>query len=157
MPQPRKTPIPAELVERLELAGRELSAATIAYHSALAARRGLSPSETKAIDLLLRHGPLTHAQLVEQTALAPASVTDLIDKIERKGYASRGPHPGDGRRILVTPNPEHIFAEIAPLFADWVGELQALYAEYDDDQLNLIQDFMTRIAARQQAAAERLA
>ena len=157
MPQPRKTPVPPALIERLQQAGRESSAATVAYHSALAERRGLSASEVKAIDVLMRRGPMTHAELVEHTALKPASVTDLIDRIERKGYASRGPHPDDRRRILVTVDAEHIFSELGPLFAEWFQALDALYDQYSDDELAVIADFLAKAAAAQQIAAEHLA
>lgn len=153
----RSTPVPADLKERLNLAGRQVSAATVAYHSALAARRGLSASDTKAIDALLRLGPMTHAQLVEQTALAPASVTDLIDRVERKGLVTRSRHPDDGRRVVVTANADAIFADIAPLFADWIGELDAIYDRYSDAELEVICDCLSRMGAAQQAAAERLA
>lgn len=157
MPQPRTTPVPADLLARLEQSGRAMSAATVAFHSAVAARQGLSASETKALDALLRLGPLTHAQLVEQTALAPASVTDLIDKIERKGFASRGPHPDDRRRVLVTANQDRVMAAMQPLFVDWVSQLHAIYDDYDDDQLALLAEVFSRLAVAQQGAAERLA
>ena len=49
----------AELLEQLALAGRVSSAATVMFHTAVAARQGLSASEEKALDLLERSGPLT--------------------------------------------------------------------------------------------------
>jgi DNA-binding MarR family transcriptional regulator len=91
----------AELLRELEAAGRAQSAATVMYHSALAARRGLSATEEKAIDLLDRFGPLTAGELARHAGLAPASVTGLVDRLERKGFARRLPHPRDGRSILV--------------------------------------------------------
>jgi DNA-binding MarR family transcriptional regulator len=147
----------ARLVERLNIAGREVSAATIMFHSALAQRRGLSAIEEKTLDILLRDGPLTHAELVAATALAPASVTGLIDRLEDKGYARRSPHPGDARRILVSADAARIAAELTPLFGPWTESLNELYAAYTTDQLELICDFMTRAAARQRDAAAALA
>ena len=126
------------------------------FHSTLAARRGLAASDEKALDVLLRDGPLTHAQLVERTSLAPASVSDLIDRLEAKGYVRRSPHPADRRRVLVTADNERIFADVSPLFADWVRSLGELYASYSDAELNTIRDFLTRAAARQRTATEKL-
>jgi len=146
----------AELIERLNLAGRELRAATVLFHTTLAQLRGLSPTEEKAVDLLMRAGPLTHAALGEQTGLAPASVSDLIDRLERKGYARRVPHPQDRRRVLVEAELERIQADMAPLFAGWIQDLQELYKRYSRSELELLCDFMTRAAARQQEAAVRL-
>ncbi|MFY9928702.1 MAG: MarR family transcriptional regulator [Streptosporangiaceae bacterium] len=146
----------ADLIERLNLAGRELSTATVMFHTAVAARRGLSATEEKAVDLLLRAGPMTHAELGQQTGLAPASVSGLIDRLELKGYVRRAPHPDDRRRILVTADAGRVYAEMAPLFAPWAEALAELYAGYTDAELETICDFMTRAAQRQLAAAEAL-
>ena len=144
------------MVERLNTAGREVSAATIMYHTALADRRGLSATEEKALDILLREGPMTHAELCAATGLARPSVSDLIDRLERKGYASRRPHPQDGRRILVTANAAAIAAQLTPLFESWSRALLELYATYTDAELEVICDFMTRAASRQRDEAARL-
>jgi DNA-binding MarR family transcriptional regulator len=146
----------ATLVADMHLAGREISTAAVLFHSAVAERRGLSATDEKALDVLLRLGPLTHAELARHTGLAPASVTGLIDRLERKGFATRKPHPDDRRRVLVSADAEQAFAVMAPLFADWVGELEALYARYADDELRVIADFMHRAAEAQQLATERL-
>ncbi len=151
-----ETPKRAGLIDQMNLAGREISAAAVMFHTAVAARRGLSATEEKAIDVLMREGPMTHAALRRHTGLAAASVTDLIDRLERKGYATRSAHPDDARRVLVTAMTERVYADMAPLLADWVASLEELYATYTDEQLRTISDFMTRAAERQRTATERL-
>jgi DNA-binding MarR family transcriptional regulator len=146
----------AELLEQLALAGRASSAATVMFHTAVAARQGLSASEEKALDLLERSGPLTAGELARRSGLAPASVTGLIDRLERKGFARRVPNPGDGRSVLVEVDSERLYATVAPLFADWVGSLYELYAGYTDEQLEVILHFLTEAARRQQEATARL-
>ena len=146
----------AELLERLALAGRASSAATVMFHTAVAARQGLSASEEKALDLLERAGPLTAGELARRSGLAPASVTGLVDRLERKGFARRVPNPGDGRSVLVEVDSERVYATVAPLFADWVGSLYELYAGYTDEQLEVILHFLTEAARRQQEATARL-
>ena len=61
-----------QLLDALFQAGRELSAAAVMFHTALAARQGLTATEEKALDLLDRYGPLTGRQLAQRSALAPA-------------------------------------------------------------------------------------
>jgi DNA-binding MarR family transcriptional regulator len=146
----------AELLEQLALAGRASSAATVMFHTAVAARQGLSASEEKALDLLERNGPLTAGELARQSGLAPASVTALINRLERKGFARRVPNPGDRRSVLVEVDAERVYAVVAPLFADWVGSLYELYAGYSDEQLEVIVHFLTEAARRQQEATARL-
>ncbi len=151
MARPRK-----ELLEELALAGREMSAATVMFHSAVAAAHGLSATEEKALDLLDRFGPLTAGELAKRSGLAPASVTGLINRLERKGFARRIANPSDRRSILVEVDAERLYAAMVPLFADWVGELEELYAGYSDEELELILHFLTEVARRQREATARL-
>ena len=146
----------AELLEQLALAGRASSAATVMFHTAVAARQGLSASEEKALDLLGRSGPLTAGELARQSGLAPASVTALINRLEAKGFARRVQNPSDRRSVLVEVDRERLYATVAPLFADWVGSLQELYAGYTDEQLEVILHFLNEAARRQREATARL-
>jgi DNA-binding MarR family transcriptional regulator len=146
----------AELLQQLETAGRASSVATVMFHTAVAARQGLSASEEKALDLLERSGPLTAGELARQSGLAPASVTGLINRLEQKGFARRIQHPSDRRSILVEADVERMYARVAPLFAEWARSLQELYAGYSDEQLEVILHFLTEAARRQQEATARL-
>jgi DNA-binding MarR family transcriptional regulator len=146
----------SELLEQLAMAGRASSVATVMFHTAVAARQGLSASEEKALDLLERSGPLTAGELARQSGLAPASVTGLINRLEQKGFARRIQNPSDRRSILVEVDVERMYARVAPLFANWVRSLEELYAGYSDEQLDVILHFLTEAARRQQEATTRL-
>lgn len=43
------------------------------------------------------------AELARYLAVSTASVTAIIDRLERSDHVRRGPHPSDQRRIVVTP------------------------------------------------------
>ena len=146
----------SELLEQLAMAGRASSVATVMFHTAVAAKQGLSASEEKALDLLERSGPLTAGELARQSGLAPASVTGLINRLEQKGFARRIQNPSDRRSILVEVDVERMYARVAPLFANWVRSLEELYAGYSDEQLEVILHFLTEAARRQQEATARL-
>jgi DNA-binding MarR family transcriptional regulator len=135
------------------MAGRVQSEATVMFHAIVAAKQGLTATEEKALDLLDRSGPLTAGELARRTGLAPASVTGLIDRLERKGFVRRVPNPSDRRSVLVEVETERVFASMAPLFADWVRSLEELFAGYTDEQLETILDFLTEAARRQRQAA----
>jgi DNA-binding MarR family transcriptional regulator len=145
----------SELTARLLAAGRELSAAAVMFHTALADRQGLSATEEKALDLLDRFGPLTARELSQKSGLAPASVTGLIDRLERKGFARRTRHPHDKRSVLVETVPDRL-APLAPLFDDYVARLTDLIKRYDDKELAAIVDFLVEAAARQRDATGKL-
>jgi DNA-binding MarR family transcriptional regulator len=126
------------------------------FHTAVAARQGLSATEEKALDLLERSGPLTAGELARQSGLAPASVTALINRLEAKGFARRVQNPSDRRSVLVEVDAERLYATVAPLFADWVGSLLELYTGYTDEQLEVILHFLNEAARRQREATARL-
>jgi DNA-binding MarR family transcriptional regulator len=143
------------LIGKLLTAGREISAAAVMFHTALAARQGLSATEEKALDLLDRFGPLTPRQLSERSGLVPASVTGLVDRLERKGFARRVPHPEDGRSIRIEVVAERA-AHLGPLFADWVRSLRELLEKYTEQELATIVDFLVESASRQRDATKKL-
>src|SRR5262245_60397594 len=121
----------ADLLQQLQRAGREQSAATVMFHTALAAHQALSPTEEEALDLLDRFGPLSAGQLAQHSGLAPASVTGLVNRLERKGFARRIPHPVDKRSVLIEVNRERL-AALGPLFDDWWRSLIELFSGYSD-------------------------
>jgi len=145
----------AQLLQQLQLAGREQSAATVMFHTELAAHQNLSATEEKALDLLDRFGPLTAGQLAQRSGLAPASVTGLIDRLERKGFARRVPHPVDKRSVLIEVCPDRL-AALGPLFDDWWRALTELFSGYSDAQLETILHFLKEATRRQQEATARL-
>ena len=142
-------------LDALFTAGREVSAAAVMFHTTLAARQGLSATEEKALDLLERDGPLTGRQLAQRSGLAPASVTNLVNQLEAKGFARRTRNPHDGRSVLIEAVPDRL-AQLGPLFDDWVRELEELTAKYTDAELAAITDFLTESARRQKDATARL-
>jgi DNA-binding MarR family transcriptional regulator len=132
----------AELIQDLLDASRVMSTETVMFHAAIAALAGLSPSDMKAADYLARLGPLTPKELARHSGLAPASVTALIDRLERKGMVHRKPHPDDRRKVLVEFDAERAAAS-APLWDYLVSATVEHCQSYTEDQLRAIIDFVT--------------
>lgn len=146
----------ADLLAELLEAGRAHSNAAVMYHAAISARVGLSAVEEKTLDLLARSGALSAGELGELTGLAPASVTGLIDRLQRKGFARRVKDPNDGRRVYVEVEPG-VEARFKPYFAAFSARLDDLYATYSDRELSVILDFLRSSAEVQREATRALA
>ena len=137
------------------MAGREGSTATVMFHTAIAGLSGLMATDTKTIDILARLGPLTAGELAAHTGLATASVTSLIDRLERKGLVRRVRDATDRRRVIVEIVPERMpegdamWAAIRKGFAE-------LADAYTDAQLETILDFMRRSAQRTRELTARI-
>ncbi|MEU8027059.1 MarR family transcriptional regulator [Streptomyces sp. NPDC049099] len=145
----------SEALEQLMQVGRAHSAVTVMFHSAVAAKQGLNATETKTLDLLQRHGPLTAKDLAGLTGLAPASVTGLLDRLEDKGFVRRVRHPTDKRRVLVELNQDKL-AELAAFFEDWARDVVEACEEFSTDELRTVIRFLSVMSERQHAAAARL-
>ena len=62
---------------------------------------GLSLSRAKVLQVLEREGPLRQASLAKSLRLAPRSITQSIEGLERSGLVVRRPDPDDQRCKLV--------------------------------------------------------
>ncbi len=143
------------LVHQVLGAVRELSSAAVLFQAALAESRGLSFIEAKALDLLERFGPLTAGELSTRSGLAPASVTGLVDRLVRKGVVRRGPHPRDGRRVLIETLTELVAGDDGP-GREYAMSMLDLCAEYTNDQLAVIAGFAAAAARRSAEITARL-
>jgi DNA-binding MarR family transcriptional regulator len=143
-----------KLVQAADAAGRALSTAAVLYHGTLAELSGLSPTEWKALDLIQRLGPVTAGILARESGLAPASITGLVTRLERKGFARRVPNPADGRSVLVEMIPGRLGSPA--VFDDFLRSLHELYEEFSDDELRSIVRFASEAARRQHEAIRRL-
>jgi DNA-binding MarR family transcriptional regulator len=144
-----------ELVQDMLLAGRELSTAAVMFHTAVGEVAELSVTESKALEVITRSGPVTPADLARLSGLAPASVTALLDRLERKKVARRVPHPTDGRRFLVEIDPDHM-ARMQVVFTDFVMRLKDLAGQFDDAELAAVVRFLRGAAEQQLEATRRL-
>lgn len=133
-----------ELLRANLLLGRELSARTMMFHAAIAERVGLSATEHKALDILGRAGPLTAGQLAELTGLTTGAITGLVDRLEKVGFVKRQRDPNDRRKVVIHPLTEKMEREIAPLFESLGYRMEKLLSRYSDQQLALINDFVTQ-------------
>lgn len=63
---------------------------------------GLSPSSGLALGILADAGsPLPPNQIAERLIISRATVTGLLDSLERRGYVRRTPHSSDRRMLLI--------------------------------------------------------
>jgi DNA-binding MarR family transcriptional regulator len=131
------------LVERLLWLGRQLSAATIMFHQAVADRFGLNPTDHKCMDLLFTKGPMTAGELAEVTGLTTGAITGVIDRLEGVGFVRREDDPSDRRRVIVRVVPKR-HLQVGRLFKHLGAATAELSTRYSDAELVTILDFMTR-------------
>lgn len=86
----------------LTFAIRDLTLAVEHYRlRAARAAFGVGATEMMALSHLFTIGQSSPTELARCLSITTASVTDLIDRLERAGHVTRRRHPEDRRRIIV--------------------------------------------------------
>ena len=67
---------------------------------------GLTPPQYAALTQLWRHDGLPLKELAAGNNCTPATMTSIVDTLERKSLVTREPHPRDRRSLLVRLTPE---------------------------------------------------
>jgi DNA-binding MarR family transcriptional regulator len=132
-------------VEAVVRALRRVNIQGSLFGQTVAIRLGLSESDIEALELLIDTGAATAGRLAQVMGLTTGAVTRVIDRLEQAGYVRRIADPADRRRVIVEVVPDRL-ADVRPLL-DRVGAASATeIARYTDAQLELIGDFLSRMA-----------
>lgn len=137
---------------------RDLGAQLSLLSHSVGARVDLKPTELECLDLITRHGPLSPSALARLAGLHPATMTGILDRLERGGWIDRGRDPSDRRGVLIQAARGR-GAEILRLYLVDSGmntAMDQICAGYDDGELQLLADFLHRTAAAARAGAGKL-
>ncbi|WP_141733832.1 MarR family transcriptional regulator [Oligoflexus tunisiensis] len=138
----------AELIEATLASNREVGALSIFFHGAVASQLGLTPAETKCIDIILRStnpDRVTAGWLAEHSGLTTGAITTLVDRLEQVGLVRRQRSSEDRRKVYVQLLPK-CFERLAPLYESLGKAMQQLLDEYSEEQLLLIVNYQKRCA-----------
>jgi DNA-binding MarR family transcriptional regulator len=96
--------------------------------------------------------------LARRAGLHPATMTGILDRLERGGWIDRSRDPSD-RRGVVVEAARGRGAEILRLYLVDSGmntAMDQICSEYDDKELELLAGFLRRTADASRTAAQRL-
>jgi DNA-binding MarR family transcriptional regulator len=131
-----------DLRGRLRREMRVFSAQTVLYTQAVADRLGVNLTDLHCAAILREAGPITAGRLAELTGLTTGAITGIVDRLVRAGYARRAPDPHDRRRVIVRLLPDKLEQEVAPLFAPMLQATADLSADFNEEALSRIIDFI---------------
>jgi DNA-binding MarR family transcriptional regulator len=102
---------------------------------------GLRDVELKALDVLMRDGAMSAKALGQRLGMHPATMTGILDKLEKTGWVTRERSPEDRRVVLIQPVRERV-GEIVRLFTGMNMSAIEKLDRYDTEKLETIAEFM---------------
>ena len=135
-----------ELLRRVGMElGREISAQTVFFHETVARKLGLNATDTRCLDLIARSegSRVTAGDLGRATGLTTGAITGILDRLENAGMVERLRDASDRRKVFVSPKPDAA-RRMGDLYGELGKAMAKLAASYQDEELELINDFLER-------------
>jgi DNA-binding MarR family transcriptional regulator len=115
----------------------------------------LKDSDLDCINLIERHGPLSPRVLAQRAGLHPATMTGVLDRLERGGWVARDRDPSDRRAVAVRAVGDRN-AELMRLYSGMNTSVSQICAGYQETELKRLADFLRRIANAGRNATDEL-
>jgi DNA-binding MarR family transcriptional regulator len=136
---------------------KEMSLETIVFHQAVADVLGLYITDHKSLDLIYQYGAMPAGRLGELIGLTTGSITGVIDRLEKAGYARRANDPKDRRRTIVEPVKNKTFErKIEMIFMPLHERIEKLLSSCSEGELEFLLDMETKFAYLIREESERL-
>jgi DNA-binding MarR family transcriptional regulator len=135
---------------------RELGTQLSLLNQQVSGHLELRPGDIRCLDLIAGHGPLSPTALARLSGLHPATLTGILDRLERGRWIARERDPADRRSVLIRMQRDRA-ADILGLYAGMNESMDRICADYTDSELDLIAGFLGRAAGAGRSAAGELA
>jgi len=134
---------------------RELAIQLSLLNHQIGAKLDLRDVDIDCLDLIDREGPLAPSTLARLAGLHPATITGILDRLERGGWVARERDPTDRRAVLVGVQRERL-PDLLRLYAGMNRSMNQIYTRYSERELEAIADFLQRTAKAGRSATDQL-
>jgi DNA-binding MarR family transcriptional regulator len=124
---------------------RDLSSQLSVLNRAVGEQLELKEVDLGCLDLVARSGPMTPSALARSAGLHPATMTGILDRLERAGWVARERDPDDRRAVRVRALRDRA-GQILGLYAGMNNALDQICAGYSEAELEVLADFLRRAA-----------
>jgi DNA-binding MarR family transcriptional regulator len=147
----RRRRLSTEIKESL----RELTIELALLNHQVVAHLDFNDGDLPCLDLIARHGPLSPSALARRAGLHPATITGVLDRLERGGWVARERDPADRRAVTVRALRDRS-AELLRLYSGMSTSMDEVCAHYTDTELQLVAGFLRRTTRAGQQATDQL-
>ena len=143
------------LAAAVKLALRDLRVQLALLNHQVGGHLELKDVDIDCLDIIARHGPLSPTVLARRAGLHPATMTGILDRLERGGWVVRERDSSDRRAVVIRPRSERA-PELLGLYAGMNSAMDEICAEYGEADLELIAEFLRRTAEAGRGATDDL-
>jgi DNA-binding MarR family transcriptional regulator len=135
---------------------RELSIQLALLNRQVVAHLDFNDGDLPCLDLIARYGPLSPSSLAHRAGIHPATVTGILDRLERGGWIVRERDPSDRRAVVLRARRERN-PELMRLYSGMNSSMNEICAGYGDAELEVLADFLRRTVDAGRSATDKLA
>src|SRR5262245_7269385 len=135
---------------------RELSIQLSLLNHQVSGRLELNDVDLDCLDLISRLGPLSPSALARRAGLHPATITGILDRLERGGWVARDRDQADRRAVTVRALRSR-GAVVLRLCSGLNAAMDQVCDGHTGTELELLADFRRRPAGAGRAATDALA
>ena len=140
----------------IKLTMREFNNQVSLLNHQVGSRVELRDVDLDCLDVIAMHGPVSPSELARRAGLHPATITGILDRLEKNGWVVRERDAADRRTVQVRALPDRA-GELFRLYSGMNGAMDTILDDYDEAELAVIADFMDRATAAGRVATEELA
>ncbi|MFF0269421.1 MarR family transcriptional regulator [Kribbella sp. NPDC004536] len=124
---------------------RELSNQLSLLNHHVSAQLALKDVDLDCLELITRSGPISPSALARRAGLHPATMTGVLDRLQKGGWIvrERDPEAADRRAVTIRALRDRS-AEVFQLYSGMNGTMDELLADYSEAELQLLADFLRR-------------
>ena len=130
-----------QVTKEIQTVLRELSARLHQLNEAVGAHLDLLAGDLEVLDEIGWSGPLSPRDLVASIGIHPATLTGILDRLERGQWITRSPDFDDRRKVRIAARFDRA-GEILRLYGPMNRSLAKLCAGFDLAELEVIRDFL---------------
>jgi DNA-binding MarR family transcriptional regulator len=134
---------PQRLKSAVKESARQLSVQLSLLNAQVSAHLKLKEVDLLCLDVITRYKPISPSALARRAGLHPATLTGILDRLERGGFITRERDPADRRAVLIWARRERN-AEIYRRYGGMNAAMDGILGRYADPELELLADFLRR-------------
>ena len=118
----------------------------ILFNEGVAGALGVSAVDLQTFGVIARRdGAMTPTEVSEQTGLPASTVTRVLDRLEQRGFITRGSVPSDRRKIAVDVV-ESKASEVAQHYAGKIAQIERLIARRTPAEVAAVVSYLNDLA-----------